>query len=297
MTSGWGVDATLNGSGVPTSGTSDSDVRKVWGGLYTTGIISGCDVTTSGSQLKYTVASGVVAIKNADGERIMTPVSGGTVTAPTVTADRTDIVYVQQHFPTIEGDSNVELGVATTLPPRALAIGTFSLNAGATNTNSAVESADRLYSVPYGASLGQLYYWQNQYDGPLSNSMLRQGQGSFTVPTDRMVTFHVSACLSAARPNGTGATGFDASAYCEFGILPSIDGGDICLWSSPGLHQAWQTLSYQVTIPVLAGRHNVNLGLFRIVGPGTALAHYGVDGLGYGRNGIEFTIRDAGPKR
>ena len=125
MTSGWGVDATLVG-GVPTSGTTDLDVRKVWGALYTPGIISGCVITKSSSQLKYTVASGVVAIQTATGEIVMAPIAGGTVTTPTVTANRTDIVYAQQAFPTIEGNSNIVLGVASTLPPRAVALATLA---------------------------------------------------------------------------------------------------------------------------------------------------------------------------
>lgn len=295
MTSGWGVDATLAG-GVPTSGTTDLDVRKVWGALYTPGIISGCVITKSSSQLKYTVAPGVAVIQTATGEVVMAPIAGGTVTTPTVTSNRTDIVYAQQAFPTIEGNSNIVLGVASTLPPRAVALGTYSISAGATNTNSVVETADINYVLPYGASLGLLYNYQYKYDGKLNDTLVRRGQGSFYVPSDRLVNVTVNACLSALRPNGTGAVGFDNTAYCEYGFLPNCD-GDFVLWTSPGLHQSFQTLTFTKTITVSKGRHNVNLGMMKMVGPGDAFSHYGTDPQGYGRIGVEMIIIDAGPQK
>ena len=297
MTSGWGVDATLNGSGVPTSGTTDLDVRKIWGGLFTPGIISGCEISTSGSQLKYTIESGVVAIKTATGEIVMAPVTGQSITVDAVTSSRTDYIWVQQHYPTIEGDSNIEIGWGSSIPPRALKIGAFTIGSGATNTNAAVENEDRTYSIPYGASLGQLYYWQNQYNGTLSTSLLREGYGSFYVPTDRLITVSVSAVLSALTPSLVPATGFSETAYCEHGFLPSVDGGDIVLWSTGGLHQAWETFYFEKTIKVLEGRHNVNLGQLRLSGPGRVTQHYGTDGQGFGRNGAEFMIKDAGPAK
>ena len=44
-----------------------------------------------------------------------------------------------------------------------------------------------------------------------------------------------------------------------------------------------------------AGTHTVNLGSLRIVGPGQAETHYGVDGQGFGREGVQFTVTDDGP--
>lgn len=295
MTSGWGVDATLNGSGVPTSGTTDDDVRKVWGALYTPGIISGCTVTTSPSSMTYTVASGVVAVKTADGERVMAPVQGQAVTtAPAPSSgSRVDIIYAQQRYPDVEGDSNVVLGVAETLPSRAVAIKKFTVAAGKTNTDSVVQYTGVDYSIPYGATLGELAYYQYTSTGSsglLPNSLTRIGTKSWSIPTDRRIKFKVQACISA-----NAAAGFDASKYCEYGFLPNIDGGDMCLFSTPGLHQAWQTVYFERTITVLAGEHTSNLGIIRLVGPGQALGHYGTGPDGFGRNGIEFFVEDAGP--
>jgi len=289
MTSGWGVNATIVG-GVPTGGTDDLDVRKVWGALYTPGIISGCKITTSSSQLKYTVASGVVAIKTATGEVVMAPVAGGTVTASTVTSNRTDIVYVQQRFPSIEGDSELVLGVGTSLPSRALELGSYAISSGATNTNAAVKDKDVDYSIPYGASLGVLHQWQNTYNGQLSATLLREGQGSFSLPTDRMVNFSMSACVSAV-----GAVGFDNAKYVEYGWLPQLDGVNLALWTTPGLHQSWQTVNFNLTTTVLAGKHTVNLGGLRNYGPGQATLHFGTGGDGYWRTGLVFKVTDMGP--
>lgn len=291
MTAGWGVDATLDVNGVPTSGTSDLDVRKVWGALYTPGVISGCTVSTSGSAMTYTVASGVVAVKTATGEIVMAPVTGQTVptaSAP-ISGTRTDIIWVRQRFPGIDGNSDTVIEVGTVLPARAQALKMYIVTAGQTNTNAAVQTGGVDFSIPYGASLGVLHYWQNQYQGAISTTLIREGSGKFTIPTDRQIQFKYSACLSA-----NGAVGFDNSKYCEWGFLPNIDGADQVLWTTPGLHQAWQIVHFERTINVAAGTHTVNIGSLRKSGPGTALQWYGLQGDGFGRTGAEFTVTDMG---
>lgn len=290
MTSGWGVDATKNVSGVPTSGTTDLDVRKVWGALYTPGIISGARVTTNGSALKYTITSGVVAIKTAENEIVMAPVTGETKTVAAVTVDRTDHVWVQQRFPTIETDSQLVIGVGPIPPERSFLLASFNLTAGNTNTNQAVRQGGMEFSIPYGSRLPRLHYWQNKYQGGLSSNLIREGHGEFYLPTDRYVKFSYSACVSAAN-----ASGFDNSKYVEHGFLPNLDGFDLVLWTTPGLHQAWQTVYFERTVEVLAGSHTVNIGSLRKSGPGTTLQWYGLQGDGMGRTGAEFIIDDAGP--
>lgn len=292
MTSGWGVDATLNGSGVPTSGTDDVDVRKVWGALYTPGIISGCAVTTSPSAMTYTVASGVVAIKTATGEVVMAPVQGTSIatTAAPGTGSRVDIIYAKQKFPDIEGDSNIVIGVATTLPDRAQTLARYTVSAGNANTNAATKFGAIDFSIPYGASLGRLHYWQNTYNGVLSDALLREGHGTFSLPTDRQVKFSVNACISAL-----GASGFDNTKYVEMGFVPTLDNTNLVLWTTPGLHQAWQTVYFERTVVVTAGTHTVNLGTLKKGGPGQAMLWYGMFGDGYMRSGLEFLVEDIGP--
>lgn len=287
MTSGFGVDASSDG----TSGTSSSDIRKINGGLYTPGIISGCTVATSASAMTYTVSLGVVAIQTAVGEIVLAPVATTAVTtasAPT-TGSRTDIVYAQQRYPSIEGDANIVIGVGTVLPVRAVELKRYVVSAGNLNTDATVATGAVNYSIPYGASLGVLHRWQNTYSGLLSTALIREGQGTITLPTDRRVKFSVNALLYAS-----GASGFDNSKYTEHYFLPNINGGDMVIFTTPGLHQAWGQYYWEHTLNVSAGVWPVNLGSGRMVGPGQAATYYGVSG-GFGRTGIVFTVEDMGP--
>lgn len=291
MTTGFGVDPVLDTNGVPVSGTSSQDIRNIWAGLYTPGIVSGGVVTRSATTMTYTVSAGVAAIPTATGEIVMAPIPATTVTTAAApnTGSRTDIVYVQQKFPSIEGSSDVIVGVASTLPLRATLLANFNVPAGITNTNAATVAGPVDYSLPIGGSLGRLHYWQNKYSGALSNNLLRDGYASFYTPTDRLLKFQVTASLSAI-----GASGFDNSRYVEFGFLFYCDGGDFVLHTTPGLHQAWATYQYESIVSVGAGTHNVNLGMLRAGGNGQATTHYGVDPAGFGRRGIEFEVWDMG---
>lgn len=289
MTSGFGVDASANG----TSGTSSQDIRRILNAQFTAGVLNGCDVTTSASAMTYTVSPGVVAISTAVGEMVLCPVDQATVTtaAAPSSGTRTDKVYVQQRIASVNGDANVVVGVTSgTLPANSFQIMTFTVSAGTTNTNAAVRSGIKVYSIPNQGSMGLLHYWQKTYSGVLPNNLVREGQGTIYLPTDRRIRYKVSAVLNAAN-----ASGFDNSKYCEFGFLFGIDGGDFVLHTTPGLHQAWGTYQFESSIELSAGTHTVNLGCMRIVGPGVAETHQGGDPQGFGRRGIEFSIYDEGP--
>lgn len=301
MTSGWGVDATITNN-VATSGTTSSDVRKVWGALYTPGIVSGCTITRSSSAMTYTVASGVVAISPAIGEVIMCPVQGAPVTATSApqTGTRVDVVYAQQREPT-SGDSNVVVGVVSfasendvVLPPASQELGRYLVSAGQTGTNAASRLGDANYSIPYGGTLGILHYWNDKFDGNLSRTLLRQGYGTFDLPTDRLVRFTYRTVLSAR-----GAVGFDNTKYCEYGYLFNSNrvggNGDFVIHTTPGLHQAWATYEFNSTIILPAGKNTVSIAGLRLAGPGDVWQHYGTDTQGYGRNGGEFSVSDLGP--
>jgi hypothetical protein len=301
MTSGWGVDATVSG-GVATSGTTASDVRKVWGALYSKGIVSGCKITRSGSAMTYTVSSGVIAISTSSGQVVMAPVQGVSVTAssPPASGTRVDVVFVTQNQPG-DGDSDVSVRVlsfattgAVVLPDWSQEIGRFTVSAGQSGSNAATQIGDVIYSIPYGGTLGRLHYWQNKYDGVLTNPLKREGYGTFDLPTDRLVRFTYRAVLSAQN-----AAGFDNSKYCEYGYIFNSDriggSGDFIIHTTPGLHQAWGTYEFNSTIILPAGKNTVSMAGVRTVGPGTVVQHYGTDAMGYGRNGGEFSVVDLGP--
>lgn len=301
MTSGWGVDATVTNS-VVTSGTTSADVRKVWGALYTPGIVNGCVITRSGSAMTYTVSSGVVAISPAIGEVIMCPVQGAPVGAGAApgTGTRVDVVYAQQREPA-SGDSNVIVDVvsfateaAIVMPPASQELGRFLVSAGQTNSNAATRLGDVNYSIPYGGTLGILHYWNNKFDGNLSRTLLREGYGTFDLPTDRLVRFSYRTVLSARN-----AVGFDSTKYCEYGFIFNSNriggNGDFVIHTTPGLHQAWATYEFNSTLVLPSGKNTVSMAGVRMVGPGDAWQHYGIDPSGYGRNGGEFSVTDLGP--
>lgn len=285
MPVGWGVDPTLSGSTV-TSGTTSQDVRKVWGALYAPGIISGCTVKTN-ANMTYTVNGGVVAVKTATGEVVMCPVN--TTTIPTAVAPasgtRTDIIWVRQRTPTNDNNSEVVVEVGTTLPARAQEIRRYNVPAGITATTSAVPTGGITFSIPYGANLGTLHHYRNTHNGAVANNYLREGVGTIFLPTDRLLRFRYIGCHSAQ-----GAVRFDDSKYCEMRVVPSLDGNDFELWTTGGLHQAWQTVYFETTIPTTAGTHTVSYIRGREVGPGTILQWNG--GM---RRGADFYVEDAGP--
>jgi hypothetical protein len=280
MTIGFGVD-----KGTNNQGTTSADIRKIFGGIYTPGIISGCTVTTNSTQ--YIVSAGVAAIKIATGEIVLAPIPAISITIPT-TGARTDIVYAKQRLPSIDGGlSDVLVGVTSgALPTQSVLLKKFSVS----STNIPTQTGSQDYSIPYGASLGVLHKWQNTYSGPLSTTLLREGHGTISLPTDRRLRFSISALLYAE-----GASGFDDAKYTEHYFLPNIDGGDFVIWTTPGLHQAWATYNFEEFINVTAGTHTVNLGSGRMVGPGRACTFYGLDGNGFGRRGVYFQVEDAGP--
>ena len=291
MTSGFGVDRAADGL----SGTSAQDIRKIFGGLYSAGVISGAKITTSPSAMSYSVSAGVVAISTATGEVVMAPVPAGTVptTAPG-SGSRTDIIYAQQRFPSVEGDADLVLGVGTVLPSRAVKLDSYIVSAGQTNTNSAVRTGSVDFSIPYGASLGTLY--EQRYTGNGYISVATPGAtiltGTITVPTDRRIRVTVNACMSATRStSGPTAVRFDDLAYTEAGFMFKLNGSTQWIWNTPGLHQAWANYSWNDYLNVTAGTHTVSLNAFRVVGPGLPYFRY----TGGEYRGTLFTVEDAGP--
>lgn len=277
MTSGFGVDEASDGN----SGTQSSDIRKIFGGLYSPGIISGCTISTSPSVMSYTVAAGVVAIKTATGETILAPVPATTVNtaAAPATGSRTDIIYVQQRYPSIEGDANIAIGVATTLPARAVALKKYIVSAGNANTNAAVWTGGVDYSIPFGASLGILHQHRNT-DNSWFTTAAAFGTASIYLPTDRLLRVSILTSVSAA----------DAG-YCEGAFDFKLDGVKKWKWNTTSLGQAWATYYWSDTIVVSAGNHTVSYDRYRSGGTGNPWHHYSAGDA----PGTLFTVEDVGP--
>lgn len=294
MTSGFGVDPTKDGSGAITSGTSSQDIRQIFGGLYAPGVVSGGAVSTSSSAMTYTVTAGVGVVEVAAGQNIPIPIPATTLTAQSVPASgsRTDIVYAQQRFPSIEGDSEVIVNYGPTLPPRAIKLNTYIAPAGASNTSAGTVTGDVDYAIPYGTNQGVLYNYVHTFNGTIDPGNFRQGMGTIYLPTDRYLRFGVSTCLSALD-----ASGFDNSKYCEFYYYPELDYTPLAYWNTGGLHQAWAIRNFELYVTVPAGQHVVSYSRGRAVGPGNAVAHYGAISGSVSYPGTTLTISDAGVAR
>lgn len=296
MASGFGVDPTKDANGNITSGTTSSDIQSIWGGLYSPGLVSGCTVSTSSSSMSYTVSAGTVMIPTATGQVIPAPVPASTVStaAAPASGSRVDIIYAQQRFPTIEGDSNVVVNVGTILPARAVPLKQYTVPAGITSTSAATPVGTSTsnngvnYSIPYGGGLGILHQWTDTYNGVHNQNWLRLGLGTINLPTDRLLRFSFTSMLYADQ-----AIGFDNAHYCEWAFQPEVDTTPLNYWGTPGLHQSWAIYTFEGFFPVTAGTHTVSYSRGRRTGPGSAATVYG-NVNGYLHPGTIFTVSDAG---
>lgn len=291
MTAGFGVDPTKDGSGNIISGTSAQDIRKIWGGLFTKGVISGGVVSLSSALMTYQVSAGVAAVPVGSGETVLMPIPATTINAAPVgpSGERVDVIYAKQKLPTTDGSSEVEVGYGTTLPDRAVLLNQFTQPANATVTSVGTKSGFIDYSIPYGSSLGVLHRAQWNTNGDLPNAATTWGSAQIYLPTDRLVRYTVHATL-----NAKSAAGFDNSKYVEYAFIPKLDNNTVIGWNSPGLSQGWSTYQFSTVDAITAGLHTVSMKMLRGGGTGTAETHYGTYGE-FIHKGIEFLIEDIGP--
>lgn len=287
MATGFGIDPTLNGSGVPTSGTSSKDIRNISAGLYSPGIITGAAVLTSASAMSYSTTAGVVAIPIATGETVLAPVPATVV--PTAAAPssgtRIDIIYATQSMPTIDGNSNVVVRVGTSLPARSVELGRRIITANILNTNSATKTGEIDYSIPYGASLGILHQYRDTRNGIINHARTIVNSKSIYLPTDRQVKLSIISSMSS-RDAGR----WEVAKYCSVSYDVAVDGKYRSHFGSGGLDQAWQTFHFSDIYTLSAGTHIFRFEMLRRDGPGYPYAHYGA-----GWGGTLWTIEDLSP--
>jgi hypothetical protein len=289
MATGFGVDPVIVG-GVPTSGMTSGDMQSIWGGLYSPGLVSGGAVTTSPSGLTYTVAAGVAAIPISTGKVVMAPVPAGVVTVSSPGTTRTDIVYAQQHFVDPDGDVQVTLGAGTSLPARAVKLDSYTLGAGAGNTNAGIRTGSIDYAIPYGGSLGTLFEGVSTYNGVIAevNTSIYYLNGSFTLPTDRRLRFQFSSSISTA-DGDDGVRG----TWVEPQFFPQLDNVDLVTWSFRATG-SWttRTFTYDTVSTVAAGQHTVRMRRLISSAGRQAQLHYGG-----GQLGSTFMVEDLGVAR
>lgn len=297
MTTSFGAIPLKDANGVVTAGTTEADIQQIYGSLYSAGLISGGIVTTSASQMTYTVSAGVAAFplvvdsstpyKPQNQRTVLGPIPATTITVATG-GPRDDYIYAQQLTPATDSDATVVVKAGPSLPARAVLLGLYRTATNSMNTNSTLPMGNIKYSIPYGASLGRLY----QHTATANWSFTGRGtdgSGQFFLPTDRLVNISLTSTLSAVKPNGLPAVGFDNTAYCEAGYDIFLDDKKIITWTSPGLAQAWAEYYWSALFVVGAGPHTIKYERYKAQGPGNPFVH------GDNSKGNDFVVQDVGP--
>ena len=207
------------------------------------GILSGLGVNGS-SSLAYSVASGVaVCTRGAGDGSTLAPVAAGST--PAVAANgagypRIDAVWVTAHdLDQGDADNHVTLGVTQgtaaaspaqpTVPTYATVLAYMRLPAGATTTAQATVEARGRDAVAAGATMGQLGYMRDTYEGKLrgdyNGTMHTDYSVTVTVPTARLVELRWCATLSGGDSSDCiVAMSVDGEKKMQFFVTPPSSG-------------------------------------------------------------------------
>lgn len=207
------------------------------------GILSGLGVNGS-SSLAYSVASGVAVCTRGTGDgSTLAPVAAGST--PAVAANgtgypRIDAVWVTAHdLDQGDADNHVTLGVTQgtaaaspaqpTVPTYATVLAYMRLPAGATTTAQATVEARGRDAVAAGATMGQLGYMRDTYEGKLrgdyNGTMHTDYSVTVTVPTARLVELRWCATLSGGDSSDCiVAMSVDGEKKMQFFVTPPSGG-------------------------------------------------------------------------
>lgn len=260
MSTGLGIDPSIGTDGTKV-GTSGQDIRRIFGSLYTEGVISGAEVVgTTG--LSYKISAGLINLWYAGSkdakESVMVPIPSMTVvtSAGPSSGTRTDYVWVRQNPPgnNTSTGSQVTVGVSSSKPSSSpgeyFIIAQFTVPAGMTATSKATRKADRTFSVPYGSG-GLILNIKDTYHGRLADKIdqLANLTGSITLPTDQTVEF---TCGVTAYLSGSESRPLDA---INAGL--TVDGYRNTWWTTPPLGPWAATYEWSHILELSAGTHQI----------------------------------------
>lgn len=239
---------------------------------------------TSGWSYKVPACTAFAWISEAERRAVLIPVEGATmpVSAPSGGSSRTDMIYVD-----LQGITRVAEGrTASTAPGGGVVIDRMVIPAGASNTQGAVSNFDVRYAVPVGASLGLLHRFHDPANNIFGNvAPLPLGQGRFTLPSDRLVRFDMTHCISAEQdsdPTRGEATVMRWKVYVD--DLLELAFTSRAEWDNP------QTNFMSFTKWMTAGEHTVHYVQDRL--KGARFKHHKGTADGYAGN--RFEVWDAG---
>lgn len=267
-------------------GTTPLALRLALGALFPqSGILSGLSVRGS-SSLAYSVAAGVaVCTRGAGDGSTLAPVPAGST--PAVAANgtgypRIDAVWVTAHdLDQGDADNHVTLGVTQgapaasparpTVPTYATLLAYMRLPAGATTTAQATVEARGRDAVASGATMGQLGYMRDTYDGKLrgdlNGTMHTDYSVTVTVPTARLVELRWCATLS----------GGDSSDCI---VAMSVDGAKVMqFFVTPPSGGRWDYKEVRHVVTLSPGTHTISFSSGQYWG-GDIMVHSSDDKLG-----------------
>lgn len=247
-----------------TDGTTPLALRLALGALFPqAGILSGLSVRGS-SSLAYSVASGVAVCTRGTGDgSTLAPVAAGST--PAVAANgtgypRIDAVWVTAHdIDQGDPDNHVTLGVTQgtaaasparpTVPTYATVLAYMRLPAGATTTAQATVDSRGRDAVAVGATMGQLGYMRDTYDGKLrgnwNSTMHTDYSVTVTVPTARLVELRWCATLSGGEES-------------DCIVAMSVDGAKVMqFFVTPPSGDRWDYKECRHVAKLSAGRHTI----------------------------------------
>lgn len=246
MATGFGVGLDSLGSG-----TRPEDIQRITSAEYIwAGIINRCNVTKT-SGMKYHIDGGAAVISIGEFAKVKVPIfAQDIITEPApVTGSRTDIVYVHQNLPSVEGNNAVVLGVAQTLPPNSLELARFTMPAGATSTQQAVSIGNPIYTRPVGGQFGELHKSIDS-DGSVHtpSQLITRGNGRFNLWTDSDVEIKLSSCISAVN--------MAADHYGSVIYKIYVDGNLLRSWERR-FDRVWESKEFSQIVQLDAGTHDV----------------------------------------
>lgn len=177
-------------------GTTPQDMQRIIGAQYmTSGILPNGGLTVEGtSSMAYKVHGGAAFMWTSSTARLgmLVPVEGttvNTVPAPS-TGTRVDTIYV-------DGTGAVRVTQDAQIPG-GVAIARFTVPAGITATTAALQSIDRDYAIPTGASMGRLARWVDPGGGAAGMGETVRHTERFFLPSDRLLRFDLTTTLRSA---------------------------------------------------------------------------------------------------
>lgn len=259
MSTGWGVDGVKNAQGIVTSGTSALDIRNINSGLYNQGILYGCTVDVSTTDMTYTIQRGVVSNALVWGEHVMMPVNKTTITVPknTGTTSRTDYVYVKQNMPEKDGNNNIVFGVSNApieTYDQRLVLRKFLVPAGAATTSKAVRQGSVNFATPYGQAGRLLVNKVDTYNGLLRNRQINDMGADFDLSTDRIIRTDITVTHDM-EPGQTGSDRLTAEIWVDSVKRATFSTGKIDT-------ETYTTTSWTWYTELAKGQHNITVKMY-----------------------------------